>query len=513
MAIPAMTTANHPLALSSSSSAALENDGVAVLRLQSAVTISTALSSLGSPTNTKGLTDARLDNGRGGGLSASPQSMSSAMQMPCSAGRSALHLTNTKPARVGPSIPSITTHFVSASDTLAGICVMYGVKTADIKRHNRMWTNDSIHLRRSLEIPLPSVMPSQLLHDGEQGHMAAGPRSGPVQSSLSKQRYNSGSANSRLSLDPLPYSTCLDLHHRPMLGSTNASYRGSPSPSSIPHSSLSLSAVSPCASDFKSNSGSPSSTSSYPHLPAPHPPTVSELLSQIDRDVEQILGDLEEAFVNGVTLPIYNEQGGMYPPPAAQASHSLSRLSRPDLGSAYPRSASSGSSFISYRRSNSLSRSSSHDDGSTHSMESTSRNPCASIKRNTTLWAASSSTTRVKIMPMSSQAASAHMMAAAPLHVMFEWTPLFGHVLPPEVQESVEENLKGQLRKRLIHSDLGHWEFVLERAPQGRTRSRTHTSDSCARNSESSSRSRSSHDEFGPGEWVGLNEINVKVLG
>ncbi|EGF79745.1 expressed protein [Batrachochytrium dendrobatidis JAM81] len=109
------------------------------------------------------------------------------------------------------------------------------------------------------------------------------------------------------------------------------------------------------------------------------------------------------------------------------------------------------------------------------------------------LWSASSSTTRVKIMPMSTQAGAAHSLASAPLRVLFEWTPLFGHVLSPDMQQSVEDNLRGELRKKLADVDR---ELVLEQASRGIPFLKS---------------SRSSRDC--ENEWVGLREMKSGVVG
>lgn len=45
-------------------------------------------------------------------------------------------------------------HVVQSGDTLEGICVMYHAKIADVKRINRLWTNDSLYLRKTLDIPI-----------------------------------------------------------------------------------------------------------------------------------------------------------------------------------------------------------------------------------------------------------------------------------------------------------------------------------------------------------------------
>eukprot|EP01135_Chromosphaera_perkinsii_P004373 Nk52_evm24s279 gene=Nk52_evmTU24s279 len=54
-----------------------------------------------------------------------------------------------------PAVPvSMITHSVGEEDTLQGLSIFYNVSTADIKRVNSLWTNDSIHSRRVLKIPV-----------------------------------------------------------------------------------------------------------------------------------------------------------------------------------------------------------------------------------------------------------------------------------------------------------------------------------------------------------------------
>lgn len=44
-------------------------------------------------------------------------------------------------------------HLIQPDDTLEGICVMYRANIGHVKRVNRLWTNDSIHMRKILQIP------------------------------------------------------------------------------------------------------------------------------------------------------------------------------------------------------------------------------------------------------------------------------------------------------------------------------------------------------------------------
>ncbi|XP_075222366.1 lysM peptidoglycan-binding domain-containing protein red [Lycorma delicatula] len=57
-------------------------------------------------------------------------------------------------------------HIVTETDTLQGIALKYGVTTEQIRRANRLWANDSLFLRETLLIPVPSdslSSPSEVL--------------------------------------------------------------------------------------------------------------------------------------------------------------------------------------------------------------------------------------------------------------------------------------------------------------------------------------------------------------
>ncbi|XP_061461708.1 lysM and putative peptidoglycan-binding domain-containing protein 1 [Rhineura floridana] len=56
-------------------------------------------------------------------------------------------------------------HRLEPGDTLQGLAVKYGVTTEQIKRANRLYTNDSIFLKKTLYIPVP-VEPKALLSNG-----------------------------------------------------------------------------------------------------------------------------------------------------------------------------------------------------------------------------------------------------------------------------------------------------------------------------------------------------------
>ncbi|XP_062599131.1 lysM and putative peptidoglycan-binding domain-containing protein 1-like [Saccostrea cucullata] len=53
-------------------------------------------------------------------------------------------------------------HRVSQSDTLMGIALKYGSSVEQIKRENKLWTNDSLFLREHLLIPITNEFASDL---------------------------------------------------------------------------------------------------------------------------------------------------------------------------------------------------------------------------------------------------------------------------------------------------------------------------------------------------------------
>ncbi|XP_056402145.1 lysM and putative peptidoglycan-binding domain-containing protein 1 [Hyla sarda] len=68
--------------------------------------------------------------------------------------------TNYSPARVRK-----VDHLVQPGDTLQGLALKYGVTMEQIKRANRLYTNDSIFLKKYLSIPVPIEQPQ--LTNGE----------------------------------------------------------------------------------------------------------------------------------------------------------------------------------------------------------------------------------------------------------------------------------------------------------------------------------------------------------
>uniref|UniRef100_A0A8D0L0P1 LysM and putative peptidoglycan-binding domain-containing protein 1 n=1 Tax=Sphenodon punctatus TaxID=8508 RepID=A0A8D0L0P1_SPHPU len=53
-------------------------------------------------------------------------------------------------------------HLLEPEDTLQGLALKYGVTMEQIKRANRLYTNDSIFLKKTLYIPIPQVLSNGL---------------------------------------------------------------------------------------------------------------------------------------------------------------------------------------------------------------------------------------------------------------------------------------------------------------------------------------------------------------
>ncbi|XP_034183465.1 lysM peptidoglycan-binding domain-containing protein red [Osmia lignaria lignaria] len=71
-------------------------------------------------------------------------------------GSTAKHITRTE---------NLIKHTVSATDTLQGIALKYGVTTEQIRRVNRLWASDSLFLREHLLIPVSPESPLSLPMD------------------------------------------------------------------------------------------------------------------------------------------------------------------------------------------------------------------------------------------------------------------------------------------------------------------------------------------------------------
>ncbi|XP_046381717.2 lysM and putative peptidoglycan-binding domain-containing protein 2-like isoform X1 [Haliotis rufescens] len=62
--------------------------------------------------------------------------------------------TSTKKVPMKSQSSSYIKHIITSTDTLMGIALKYTVSVEQIKRENKMWTNDSLFLREHLLIPL-----------------------------------------------------------------------------------------------------------------------------------------------------------------------------------------------------------------------------------------------------------------------------------------------------------------------------------------------------------------------
>ncbi|KAJ1979959.1 hypothetical protein H4R33_005593 [Dimargaris cristalligena] len=63
-------------------------------------------------------------------------------------------LDTERPRRSGPGTVRVIVHQVCPTDTLAGICLKYGIQPAALKRANKLWATDTIHFRDQLLIPI-----------------------------------------------------------------------------------------------------------------------------------------------------------------------------------------------------------------------------------------------------------------------------------------------------------------------------------------------------------------------
>ncbi|KZP34428.1 carbohydrate-binding module family 50 protein [Athelia psychrophila] len=75
---------------------------------------------------------------------------------------------------------TVLVHEVSSGDSLAGVALRYGIKVAELRKANQLWTSDSIHLRKVLYIPIRDP-PAQPDLDGN----GNGPSSGDSQGQIS----------------------------------------------------------------------------------------------------------------------------------------------------------------------------------------------------------------------------------------------------------------------------------------------------------------------------------------
>ncbi|KAF7983822.1 hypothetical protein HWV62_19077 [Athelia sp. TMB] len=72
---------------------------------------------------------------------------------------------------------TVLVHEVSAGDSLAGVALRYGIRIAELRKANQLWTSDSIHLRKVLYIPIREPAPD--LDGGPPSTSSASSAQGP----------------------------------------------------------------------------------------------------------------------------------------------------------------------------------------------------------------------------------------------------------------------------------------------------------------------------------------------
>ncbi|KAJ3094923.1 hypothetical protein HDU96_001417 [Phlyctochytrium bullatum] len=165
-----------------------------------------------------------------------------------------------KTAKAPP--PHRCVHTVLPTDTLAGICVQYGCQMADLKRINKLWTNDAFFIRKILYIPVlppPPPSPELILRHAPSAHPDNLRR-------LRRERHSTDSEATCVSSASSSASLLADYPRR-MSGASNFS-TSTTTPGDSPASSATLAA-----------SLSPNS---------PNAKSVEDLLRQIDEDVASV---------------------------------------------------------------------------------------------------------------------------------------------------------------------------------------------------------------------------------
>ncbi|XP_013411170.1 lysM and putative peptidoglycan-binding domain-containing protein 2 isoform X2 [Lingula anatina] len=85
------------------------------------------------------------------------------------------------------------THKIEPGDTLQGLALKYEIPMQDLKRANKMWTNDSLFLRETLLIPVTSSSPEGI--SGEPATLLTTNRNSP-NGDIDGKTENSHTANS-----------------------------------------------------------------------------------------------------------------------------------------------------------------------------------------------------------------------------------------------------------------------------------------------------------------------------
>ena len=143
-----------------------------------------------------------------------------------------------------------------------------------MKRHNRLWTNDTIHLRKTLEIPQNDMSPKS--------------QSSSHSNNVSETSVSMDKTYNRVSVDS---ATSFTAPHSPRSNASHITAHSEPSYPSIPHQQS--------------------------------PASLDNLLRLIDQDVNDILEELERTF----NTPQRGDT--VYPPVPIDASQVLSLRTRP----------------------------------------------------------------------------------------------------------------------------------------------------------------------------------------
>ncbi|KAM5129450.1 lysM and putative peptidoglycan-binding domain-containing protein 1 [Mantella aurantiaca] len=112
-------------------------------------------------------------------------------------------------------------HLVQPGDTLQGLALKYGVSMEQIKRANRLYTNDSIFLKKYLSIPVLSEQPELTNGGGLQEEVGGAGESGegsaagqPVREEKSRLHHSSSHAERRDEVSASDFMTKLDTRIR-----------------------------------------------------------------------------------------------------------------------------------------------------------------------------------------------------------------------------------------------------------------------------------------------------------
>lgn len=105
-------------------------------------------------------------------------------------------------------------HQVQPGETLQGLALKYGVSMEQIKRANRLYTNDSIFLKKSLSIPVLSELDKELFSnensgsDEETSQRDSATKEFPVQNGTAQRDSDKDSSSADLS--PMDYLKRMD---------------------------------------------------------------------------------------------------------------------------------------------------------------------------------------------------------------------------------------------------------------------------------------------------------------